>query len=190
MRLASAAAARVPAYEIETLLGNGPGGVTHLAQASYGLLVVKTLGAVHELPSPAERLSASLSGFHHAGVATTVAIEHDPGGALRLVRDYVRGLAFDRWLASSSAPVRHDVARSLAATVAHIHGSGLAHGRIVAANVIITTSGGNSAAPVIVDLGAHLLRNLVAGEHAGLAAMAERDRMELQALCARLTGTP
>lgn len=181
LRLAAMPRSRVPAYDVEALLGAGSG-TTHLARGSGGaVLAVKTLDARDVAPDVAaalEDLSRRLQEFRHASIAPGHGLEIE-NGAVRLVRDYVRGRAFGDWIASADPAARDAARAALAGALAAAHAHDLPHGRLIAANIVIT--GGR---PLLLDLGTPLALEILQGRVPDLPALRQDDLARL----ARLAG--
>jgi hypothetical protein len=156
MRLATLPASRVPAFEIETLLGSGTG-TTYLARADDGrLLAVKDLGAMPPSAVDAvEALGERLMGIDHPGTARLIALDIDDG-KVRMIREYVPGRASSEW------PDREGIAAATRDVVAHLQEHGLVHGNLVPTNIVI----GRGGRPIILDVGAALVARLIRGDGA------------------------
>jgi len=179
LRLAAMPESRIPAFEIEALLGTGAG-TTHLARTGTGSLVAVTTLEAPGLSSSAaaalDDLSGRLREFRDRAVAPFHGIEID-GDAVRLVRDYVRGRAFADWTASADAEAGDAARAVIAAALEAAHAQDLPHGHLVPANIVIT--GGR---PVLLDLGTQIALAIVRGHAPDLEALAHDDRARLAQL--------
>jgi len=158
LRLATAPASRVPAYEIVTLLGAHDDSTTYLARgaSSGALLVVRTFNAKAgggQLGS-LEALAAWLHAFRHPNVAVTHGVDVDPEGTVSLVRDFVQGRAFVDWAAKATV---EDRAAALGAAQSVLEAAGV-DTAVTESNIVI-----NGGVPIVVDLGVLEISRILGG---------------------------
>ena len=176
MRLATMPESRVPDFEIETLLGSGTG-TTYLARAADGsLLTVKRLTGSGD--AALGSLADALHAVDHPHLARTLAIDDDMEGTVSLIRAYVPGIAFERWLAGASSAARAEARQALADALARLHSAGLAHGHVTATNIVI----GPGSRAKLLDAGARAAMCSARGETPDLDAMRMDDVAQLDVL--------
>lgn len=188
LRLATRPEALAPEYEVETLLGSGRSGTTYLARDAAGaLLAVKILTVrddAQDAPAVTDALRGALTSLRHPSVAKTHALDVDPEGNVRLVRDYVAGKPLAGWMAQADPASRRQAFETIAAALDAVHAAGLFHGHVAAPNVVI----GAGARPVLVDVGAGMALRALQGAADGDGV--EEDRAGLDALRAALLEDP
>lgn len=177
LRLAAVPQSRIPEFEIETLIGSGPTGTTYLARAADGaMLAVRKFVTDAPFTPAIDGLSATLAAFRHPHVAPVYGVQPDEDG-MSLVREFVRGRPFADWAATASPGARAAALDALSAAVSALHGAGLPHGHITAANIVI-----RGTEPVLLDAGAQLAWHALTGAQSDLEAMRGADLAALESL--------
>ena len=169
MRLATMPVSRVPDFDIETLLGSGTG-TTYLARATDGaLLTVKKLTGHSD--AALDALADALRAVEHPHLARTLAIDDDMEGTVSLIRAYVPGVAFERWIAGASPEARVEARQAGEDALARLHDAGLAHGHITATNIVF----GPGSRAMLLDAGAIQVRNALGSLPFDTAAVRNQD---------------
>lgn len=170
LRLASLPQSRIPAFEIETLIGSGPSGTSYLARAAGGaLLAVRKLAGGASFTPSIEDLGARLAAFTHPHVAPVYGLQPDDDG-VSIVREFVRGRPFADWASAAAPEARAAAVDAISAAVAALHAAGLPHGNITPTNIVI-----RGTKPVLLDSGARLVALALRTGGEDVGALREAD---------------
>jgi hypothetical protein len=150
-------------YQVLTPIGESPGAVIYLAERSTpgrGYVALKVLHRrddVDDILTRYQHWKDRLGGFHHPGVARLLDVGLNEDGRLYLASDYVAGWPLSAIASRPSVGIdeRTEIVRQLTAAIAAIHAVGLAHLRLTAAKVKISTASGLRA--TVLGLGSSLV---------------------------------
>ena len=150
-------------YQVLAPIGDDPSAVTYLAQAltrARGYVALKVLGPrddVDDILSRYQRWKAPLTRLRHPGIARLLDVGLTEDGLLYVASEYVAGwpLTAIGSRASMGMDERAEIARQLTDAIAAAHAEGLAHLKLDASKVKISTADGLHA--TILGLGSSLI---------------------------------
>ena len=150
-------------YQVLAPIGDDPSAVTYLAQAltrARGHVALKVLGPrddVDDILSRYQRWKAPLTRLRHPGIARLLDVGLTEDGLLYVASEYVAGwpLTAIGSRASMGMDERAEIARQLTDAIAAAHAEGLAHLKLDASKVKISTADGLHA--TILGLGSSLI---------------------------------